>query len=120
MPSIKKLIAKHLGKQKILGVGPLTLVVITPGVRTGNNLAGGTNATATKYPCKGFLDEERKFMDGTLVAEGRSKMSVLGGTLPNGIKPLLGASVIRDGITYKIHRVVSDPVDAMHECEVSN
>lgn len=120
MPSIKKLVAKHLGKQKTLGVTSATLTLITTGVRTAGSLAGGTNATATDYACKAFVDQERRFMDGTFVAEGRSKLSILGGSIASSKKPVVGATVTRLGVKYKVHRVVTDPVEALFECEVSH
>lgn len=120
MPSIKKLVAKHLKKQKVLGIGSITLSVITRGDRTPGALSGGTNATVTNYPCKGFLDETSRFADGTLVKEGRSKLSILAGTLPNGVAPVVGNSFLRDGVRYQIFRVLTDPARAMHECEVAS
>jgi hypothetical protein len=120
MPSIKKLIAKGLKKQKILGITSSTLTLYTPGTRDPSNPAAGTRPTETAYPCKAFVDTTGRFMDGTLVSEGRSKLSVLGGTLPNAVRPKPGAKIVRDDVTYRVHRVVSDPVDAMHECEVSS
>lgn len=120
MANIKKLIAKHLGKQKQLGITAATLTLKTRGTRTVGELAGGTNPTATTYACKAFVETTRKFMDGTLVADGASKLSILGGTLPGSIVPRAGAVVVHDGITYKVLRVVTDPVGAVHECEVSH
>jgi len=120
MPNIKLLVAKHLGKQKDLGIITATLTLKTRGTRTVGEESAGTNPASTSYPCKAFVDTTGKFMDGTLVGEGRSKLSVLGGSLPDGVKPKAGAQVTRDGVTYKVLRVVSDPVDAVHECEVAH
>lgn len=120
MPNIKKLVAKHLKKRKELGIKSATLTLFTRGARTPGAVADGTNPTSTSYPCKAFLDSTGQFMDGTLVLEGRSKLSILGGTLPGDVKPKQGATIVRDGVTYKVERVVSDPVDALHECEVSH
>jgi hypothetical protein len=122
--NIKKEIAKQLGKQKVLGITSATLTLKTPGTRTPGDVAAGTNPTSTSYPCKAFVDTTGKFMDGTLVGAGASKLSILGGSLPNAIKPKSGATVAMtiEGIatTYRVIRVVSDPVNALHECEVSH
>ena len=124
MANIKKLINANLGKQKQLGITAATLTLKTPGTRTPGELAAGTNPTSTAYACKAFVDTTGKFMDGTLVGEGRSKLSVLGGSLPNAVKPKSGATVAMtiEGVatTYKVIRVVSDPVNALHECEVAH
>jgi hypothetical protein len=120
MANIKKLIAKHLGKQKQLGIAAATLTLHTAGTRTVGSLTSGTQPTSVSYDCKAFVDTTGRFMDGTLVKEGRSKLSILGGTLPDGVRPSPGSTVVRAGVTYKVHRVVSDPVDAVHECEVSH
>lgn len=120
MANIKKLVAKHLGKQKQLGIRSATLTVYTAGTRTSGSISAGTNPTSTTYPCKAFVDTTGKFMDGTLVREGRSKLSILGGTLPSGVRPKSGSAVSLAGTTYRVTRVVSDPVDAVHECEVAH
>lgn len=119
MASIKKLIAKNFKKQKVLGVGPATITISRRGARSVAELAGGTNPTATTYPCSAMIDSTGKFMDGTLVAANASKLTVFGGTLPDGVRPKPGAVVVFNGITYRVIRVVSDPVEATHECEVT-
>jgi hypothetical protein len=120
MANIKKLIAAKLGKRKDLGITAATLTLKTPGSRTPGALPAGTNPASTTYACKAFVDTTGKFMDGTLVGEGRSKLSILGGSLSGSVKPVVGATCVHKSITYKILRVVSDPVDALHECEVAH
>lgn len=120
MPNVAKLVAKYLGKQKDLGITAATLTLKTPGSRTVGAETSGTNPTSVSYPCKAFVDVVNKLMDGTLVAEGRSVLSVLGGTLPAGVKPKPTATIVHKGITYKVTRVATDPAGAVHQCEVAS
>lgn len=120
MPSIPKLIAKHLGSRKDLGVGALTLTKVTPGTRNPANLTGGTNPTMAAYTCKGFRDTKRS---AYLVGRELARISdvtivILGGTLPAGVEPAPEDRITRDGVVYTIAAdgVTSDPVGATYTC----
>lgn len=121
MPDIKKLIAANLGKQKDLGIRSITLVKTTPGTRTPGSLADGTNPTTTSYTCKGF--EERKlsaYVSPTTARVKQLTISILGGTLPDGVEPKAGDRITSQGVTYTIapDGVSRDPVGAMFDCVV--
>lgn len=118
MPNIRKLVGKYLGKQKQLGVGAITLTVKTRGTRTTES--SGTHPTSTTYTCKGFLERTGKFMDGTFVAEGAAKLTVIGATLPKGIEPKPGTTLTREGVVWTVGRMMTDPVEALYECEVTS
>lgn len=122
MPDIKKLIAANLGKQTDLGIRAVTLIKTTPGTRTPGSLADGTNPTTVSYSCKGF--EERKessYVSGSGASRvKRLTISILGGTLTDGIEPMAGDRITSKGVTYTIipEGVTRDPVGAMFECVV--
>lgn len=118
--NIKKEIAKQLGKQRVLGIRPATLTLYTAGTRTVGNLAAGTQPTSTAYACKAFREPIKRLIDGSLVVEGRSVLSILGGSIASAAEPVPGATVTFAGVVHRVHRVVSDPVDALFQCEVSH
>jgi hypothetical protein len=121
MADIRKLVAKHLGKQKQLGITAATLTLRTRGTRTVGSEAAGTNPASVSYSCKAFVEPVSKMMDGSLVTEGHSVLSILGGTLPSGVVPRpVSSTIVRDGITYKVVKVIGDPVGAIYQCEVAH
>lgn len=122
MADIRKEVAKALKKNgKALGFKASVLTVKTPGTRTPGSEASGTNPTSVSYPCSAMVDTAVKLMDGTLVAEGNSRLSIVGGSLPTGVRPIPGRStVLRAAVTYKVVRVAFDSVEAMYECEVAH
>lgn len=120
---LAKLLAKHLGKQKLIGFGPLTLTVITPGVRLPDRQSAGTNPTATAHACKGRLGTKNLTVvqGGTLVANTVAMISILGATLPDGVEPQPGYRITRDDAEYLIiPDGVKNPdgVGAMYDCLV--
>lgn len=128
MANIPKLLAKHLGNRKDLGFGPLTLIKVTPGVRTAASLADGTNPTTTSYPCKGFEENKRSgyqqfWQNAQTNNTARASfltISILGATLPAGVEPMAGDRITSKGKTYTIAAdgVQRDPVGAMYVCTV--
>lgn len=119
--NIPKLLAKHLGSRKELGIGPLTLTKVMPGTRDPANLAGGNRPTTTSYPCKGFRDTKNSTYvapDGDLVRVADVTIVILGGTLPKGVEPMAGDTITRKGVVYTIVNggVTSDPVGATFTC----
>lgn len=87
--------------------------------------AGLALGTPTSYACRGFTDvrEDRFGVEGTVI-RGGTYVSVLGGTLPPGVRPLpgWGISITEDGVTrdYTIcdDGVSSDPAAAVFRCRV--
>lgn len=128
MPDIKKLIAANLGKQKDLGIRAVTLVKTTPGTRTPGSLADGTNPTTTSYECKGFESTKRSgywqfwqnAQSGTTARTKFLTISILGGSLPDGVEPMAGDRITSQAVTYTIapDGVTRDPVGAVFDCVV--
>src|SRR5690606_13954057 len=108
--NIPKLLAKHLGSRKDLGIGPLTLTKVMPGTRDPANLAGGNRPTTMSYPCKGFRDSKRSgywqfwqnAQTGTTSRAQPVTIAILGGTLPAGVEPMAGDTITRKGVVYTI------------------
>lgn len=101
---LANLLAKHLGKQKLLGFGAMTLTKVTAGTRLPGAQAAGANPTTVDYPCKGRLGTKQSTVvkGGTLAQVSILTVSILGATLPDGIDPKPGDRITRDGITYVI------------------
>lgn len=126
MPSIPKILARALGGQKDLGIGPLTLTRTVPGTRDPSNLSGGNRPTTIAYACKGWQDTTRSgywqfWQNAQTGTQARSKfvtIVILGGTLPTGVEPKAGDRITRDGVVYTIAAdgVTSDPVKATFTC----
>lgn len=120
---LAKLLAKHLGKQKLIGFGPLTLTVVTQGVRMPDRQSAGTNPTTTDYACKGRLGTKNLTVvqGGTLVANTVAMISILGATLPDAVEPRPGHRITHASGEYLIiPDGVKNPdgVGAMYECLV--
>lgn len=125
---LAKLLAKNLGKQKLIGFGPLTLTKSTPGVRAPGAASGGTNPTTTDYECTGRMGQHRsaywQFWQNAQVSTGTSKtkfvgFSILGATLPDGVRPIASDRINHNGITYTIAAdgvTNPDGVGAIYEC----
>lgn len=128
MPNIKKLLSQNLGKQKDLGIRAVTLIKVTPGTRTADSLADGTNPTTTEYSCKGFESTKRSgywafWQNAQAATTARTKfltISILGGSLPDGVEPRAGDKIVSQDVTYTIapDGVQRDPVGAMFDCVV--
>lgn len=120
---LAKLLAKHLGKQKLLGFGALTLTKVTAGSRLPDAQSAGTNPTTADYPCKGRLGIKQATVvkGGTLAQVSVLTVSILGATLPDGTEPNPGDRISKDGVTYVI---VPDGVSnrdglgAVYDCAV--
>lgn len=124
---LAKALAKGLGGAKILGFGKMTLVRVEPGAR-GATLTAGRTATETSYPCKGRQGVERKaywqFWQNAQLSGAQTRtsflgFSILGATLPDGIKPRAGDKIVHGGTTYTIAADGAqnpDGVGAMWEC----
>jgi hypothetical protein len=83
MPSIPKLLAKHLGKRKDLGFHAIVLTRIEQGVRDPQSLSGdfaGSAEARTRFT--GFM--------------------ILGATLAAGVRPRAGDTISSRGTTYTI------------------
>ncbi|MGE0205991.1 MAG: hypothetical protein AB7P60_20575 [Hyphomicrobiaceae bacterium] len=129
MPNqLAKLLAQGLGGQSLIGFGALTLVRTTGGTRDPLALTGGNNPTTASYPCKGRQGVKRsaywQFWQNAQLsgAQARTKFigfTILGATLPDGIEPRAGDSIVHGGATYTIAADgVTDPtgIGAVFEC----
>lgn len=125
---LAKLLAKNLGKQKLIGFGPLTLSKSTPGVRMPGAVSGGTNPTTTEYPCKGrqaaLASRYWQYWQNAQASNGMSRtrfvgFSILGATLPDGIRPMAGDRITHNGTVYTIAAdgvINPDGLGAIYEC----
>ncbi len=125
---LAKLLAKNLGKQKLIGFGPLTLTKVTPGTRTAGSVSGGTNPTTASYACKGRQAQHRsaywQFWQNAQASTGTNKtrfvgFSILGATLPDEIRPMAGDRITHAGVVYTIAAdgvTNPDGLGAMYEC----
>jgi len=125
---LPKILARALGGQKLLGFGKLTLTKVTPGVRTPAAVSGGTNPTTTAYSCKGRQAALRsaywQFWQNAQASTGTTKtrfigFSILGATLPDGVRPTAGDRITYNGATYTIAAdgvTNPDGVGAIYEC----
>ena len=97
---ISGIIAREVGK----GVLSATLIKVTPGTRTSDNLTAGTNPTEVSHACKGFIDTQfKRNRSGTLTAAGTKVIVLLGDTIDKGATiPELGDKIIIEGDTYRI------------------
>ncbi len=125
MPSIPKLLAKHLGKRKDLGFHTVVLTRIEQGPRDPQNLGGGTARIETQYTCKARIDTmESRYWDFAGSAEARTRFTgfmILGATLANGtVRPRAGDTIASRGTTYTISERGVQTVDldtpATHLC----
>ena len=74
----------------------------------------------TEHPHRGFIDNYRnENMRGTSVRITDHKIVILGATLPAGIVPEPGDSIIAEGKTFviKTDGVMRDPAAATYECQ---
>jgi len=118
MGIIRKQIAKQAKLFKKLGFASGTLTRSTPGTRAAGNLSGGTQPTTASYTCVAMVEKKSMFSSGTLVQEGRSIMTFLGGKI--SVAPKAGDVVSLGGVTYRVWRMETDPDEAVYECEVSH
>lgn len=106
------------------GVLDAVLTKITIAARTVGQLTGGTNSTETDYPCKGFIDTQRRetIEAATLTDAGTRKIALIGDTIANGtVYPVAGDKITIEGIVYIIPedgRIERDPAKALYICTV--
>ena len=93
---------------------PATLIIRTPGTRTGN-LTGGTNPTEASYTCEGFIDSQnRRSVNGTLVEDGNIIVVIIGDSLEAAVDPKTEDKVTIEGSTYWIRAIDRDPAKATY------
>lgn len=118
--NIAKLVAD--GLKSAGDVRPLTLTKSSPGSRTTGDLTSGTNPTKAVHSGRGFVEDRVGTINraGTLVRSTRRIVSVIGATLPVGVKPEPSDVISIDGETLTIvgGGVKTDPAEAVFECEV--
>jgi hypothetical protein len=120
--SLKDLVAQHLAAVPETGYGAATLVRVTPGTR-GGTLTDGNNPTTTSYACTARMGSRTStVVAGAALARVQSPtIVILRASLPADVRPKVGDSVIRNGVTYSI---TTDGVtsrggdEAVYECAV--
>jgi hypothetical protein len=118
MGIIRKQIARQAKLFKLVGFANGTLTRSTSGSRQVGNLAAGTQPTSQDYTCVVMVEKRTQFKSGTLVQEGRSLMTFLGGKV--AVAPREGDTVLFRGVTYRVWKMETDPDEAVYECEVSH
>lgn len=130
-----KLISGYIRNQIASKLGPhvldATLIKITTGTRTPGAQAAGTNPTSTSYPCKGWASSfEARQIDGVMIKSTDVEISLLGGTLPDGVMPEVNDKITiefpPDSGVSETYRIVGggkdgkgvrpDPVAAKYTC----
>lgn len=102
------------------GMVAATLTVVTPGTRTANDLAAGTNATTAAHACRGIIaDYATREVDGTLIKMGDRKVTLLAKTIAAGsVVPKPNDKVTIEGVEYRIIRVERDAAASHYDCQV--
>jgi hypothetical protein len=114
---IAQLINDELGPSLL----PATLTVTTPGTRTSNNLAAGTNPTSVAYSARGFVAELDKTRPaGTTVQVTGRTVVLLGKSISGGtVAPKAGDLITIEGVQGKVVGVPErDPAAATWSCRV--
>ena len=112
--NIDKLVASSVAAAG--GVLSATLTKATPGTRSSTDPAAGTNPTTTDYACRGFVDD--RTVRGTEAQAGGRVVSILGATLPDGVRPAPNDLATIEGTSYVVISVKSDPAGAVYELTV--
>lgn len=108
---IAKQIAKQLGKQLL----PCVLIKVSPGTRTPDSIAAGTNPTETSHAGRGMIEHYSTFsIANSLATAADRKISILGASIAGGAVPDSGDKVMIEGVTYRVQEVTDrDPDGAM-------
>lgn len=117
MSELGDILADALGDLEVIGMTDVTIRRATATTRDPANPAGGTRPTFATYAGRGFIEKTGTFHDGTLVKEGHVLISVLGGTITNGAGVEQFDTITINGATYKVERVMVDPVEGTFEAE---
>ena len=115
---IAKLIAE--GFAGAGGLRPLVLRKFTPGTATAGALTAGTNQTAATHSGQGFVNAMTALQRQSLVQGATGLVSVLGGSLPDGVVPAANDEVDLDGVTYTLKTAETDPAAALFECQAAS
>lgn len=115
-------IAKELaaGFASAGGVRPLVLRKFTKGTATLGALTAGTNRTSAESAGQGFVETATERKGQTLVKNATAMVSILGGSLPDGVEPTTNDEVDLDGTTYTLLTAETDPAAAVFECQASS
>lgn len=111
------ILARELAKHGApVGVQAATLTLYASGTRTVGAEGAGTNPTSTAHACDGFVEEveSTSLIDGQLVRQTRTVISILGGS--TDAVPVKGAKIAIAGTTYRVVSVSGDGVSAVWEC----
>lgn len=109
---IAKLVNDNLGS--LLLDAQLRREIKSP--RGDSELTAGQRRSHVSYPCKGFIDsysdEEQE-----LIGKGIRKVTLLGGSLPDGVVPQSDDEILIEGRTLTILGIPRrDPAAATYEC----
>lgn len=115
-------IAKEISKgfQGAGGLRPLILRKFTKGTATIGALTAGTNDVPVEHSGQGFVEPINARKGRTLVKGATSDVSILGGSLPDGIEPEANDQVDLDGTTWTLLDSETDPAAALFVCQASS
>ena len=83
-----------------------------------NGLGDPVSTSPTEYPCEGFVDNYSDLFAGlNNIPSTDSKVSIFAKSLPTGVAPTKDDKVIMMGRSWQIRRVVTDPAQALWECQ---
>lgn len=125
---IAKLVNDNITKAG--GLESLTLTKYTSGTATVGALTEGTNDSPSSSTGQGIIETISEKEDGlllrgtgrrpkTLVEGATAIVTILGGSLPDGVIPEANDQVTIDGATYEILTAEADPAQASFECQVA-
>lgn len=111
---IAGIINQNMGK----GLLSVQLTKSTAGTRTSGQLNEGTNPTTLTYSGRGFISDYKDTeMANTSIRTSDKKIAILGASLPNGIIPIPGDSILVEGNSYNVVNVKRDPAAAIYICQ---
>ncbi len=100
------------------GVLDATLIVVTPGTRTGGNLTGGTNPTEVSKTAKGFKDTLKILRPEEVVENATDVILLLGDSIEDLAVPKTADKITIESETKTILKVIRDPAAATYLCQV--
>jgi hypothetical protein len=96
-----------------------SLVQFSPGTRTGGDVINGTQPTSTTYAVRAFRDRGSRFYAAQMNAWIEvDVISIFGESLPSGVVPKVGDSILFESRTRKVIAVDTDPDGALYSCKV--
>lgn len=103
------------------GLYPATLTkcVGSAGIDPNNPLL--PQASAKKdYLCQGFIESSIRKWEGSLIADDESLGTIIGGFLPDGVRPDKNDTLTLQGVKYTIVEVAFDSTGAVYELKLKS